>query len=142
VIRVQQEGAGPAPSPAARCSILVVEDNDRSRRLIGHVLRGQGLRVTAVATGEEGVAAAKAEPPDLMLVDIQLAGSRLDGERVLELIRADPATARTVVIALTAYAVRGDRERFLAAGFDGYVAKPIDVRTIVPTLLAHLPSAP
>jgi two-component system, cell cycle response regulator DivK len=71
-------------------------------------------------------------------VDIQLTGSTLDGEDVLRAVRADPATAGLVVVALTAFAVRGDEERLLAAGFDGYVAKPIDVRAIVGQLLSYL----
>jgi CheY-like chemotaxis protein len=130
------------PGSGTGRSVVVIEDNDRSRRLITHILDRHGFRTTAAASGEEGLAAVRADPPDLLLLDIQLSGSALGGEAVLELLRADPATAKTIVVALTAYAVRGDRERFLAAGFDGYVAKPIDVRTIVDTLLAHLPSGP
>lgn len=124
---------------AAGRRVVVVEDNERSRRLIGHVLERDGFDTLAVATGEEALAAVRANPPDLLLLDIQLAGSELGGEAVLQLVREDPRTAGTVVIALTAYAVRGDEERFLAAGFDGYIAKPIDVRTVVSELLSYLP---
>lgn len=118
--------------------IVIVEDNERNLRLIRHVLERAGFSIEGVSTGEEGVAAARAERPDLLLVDIQLTGSALDGEDVLRAVRADPATAGLVVVALTAFAVRGDRERLLAAGFDGYVAKPIDVRGIVAQLLSYL----
>lgn len=118
--------------------VVVAEDNDRSRRLIGHVLERDGFDIIAVATGEEALVAVRADPPDLLLLDIQLVGSALDGEAVLRLVREDPRTEGLVVVALTAFAVRGDRERFLAAGFDGYIAKPIDVRTVVDELLSYL----
>ncbi len=122
--------------------VVVAEDNDRSRRLIGHVLERDGFDVTAVSTGEEALEEVRAALPDLLLLDIQLVGSALDGEAVLRLVREDPRTSGVVVVALTAFAVRGDRERFLAAGFDGYIAKPIDVRTVVDQLLAYLEPSP
>ncbi len=122
--------------------VVVVEDNDRSRRLIVHVLERDGFETTAVATGEEALEAVRADPPDLLLLDIQLAGSALDGEAVLRLVREDPRTNGLVVVALTAFAVRGDKGRFLAAGFDGYIPKPIDVRTVVGELLSHLEPPP
>ena len=118
--------------------VVIVEDNERNLRLIRHVLERAGFSIVGVGTGEEGLAAVRAERPDLLLVDIQLRGSALDGEDVLHAVRADPATADLVVVALTAFAVRGDEERLLAAGFDGYVAKPIDVRAIVGQLLSYL----
>ncbi|HJR26920.1 MAG TPA: response regulator [Acidimicrobiales bacterium] len=118
--------------------VVIVEDNERNLRLIRHVLERAGFSVAGVSTGEEVLAAVRAERPDLLLVDIQLRGSALDGEDVLQAVRADPAIADLVVVALTAFAVRGDEERLLAAGFDGYVAKPIDVRAIVGQLLSYL----
>jgi CheY-like chemotaxis protein len=118
--------------------VVVVEDNDRSRRLIVHVLGRDGFDTTAVATGEEALELVRTDPPDLLLLDIQLAGSALDGEAVLRLIREDPRTSGLVVVALTAFAVRGDEDRFLASGFDGYIPKPIDVRTVVGQLLSYL----
>jgi two-component system cell cycle response regulator DivK len=129
------------PKGAGR-RVVVVEDNDRSRRLIVHVLGRDGFETTAVATGEEALELVRADPPDLLLLDIQLAGSALDGEAVLRLIREDPRTSGLVVVALTAFAVRGDEERFLAAGFDGYIPKPIDVRTVVGQLLSYLEPSP
>jgi two-component system cell cycle response regulator DivK len=122
--------------------VVVVEDNDRSRRLIVHVLGRDGFETTAVATGEEALELVRADPPDLLLLDIQLAGSALDGEAVLRLIREDPRTSGLVVVALTAFAVRGDEDRFLASGFDGYIPKPIDVRTVVGQLLSYLEPSP
>jgi two-component system cell cycle response regulator DivK len=121
--------------------VVIVEDNERNLRLIRHVLERAGFDIVGVGTGEEGLAAVHAEAPDLLLLDIQLTGSALDGEDVLRAVRADVTTAAQVVVALTAFAVRGDEERLLAAGFDGYVAKPIDVRTIVAKLLSYLPPA-
>jgi CheY-like chemotaxis protein len=122
--------------------VVVVEDNDRSRRLIVHVLGRDGFDTTAVATGEEALELVRTDPPDLLLLDIQLAGSALDGEAVLRLIREDPRTSGLVVVALTAFAVRGDEDRFLASGFDGYIPKPIDVRTVVGQLLSYLEPSP
>ena len=122
--------------------VVVAEDNDRSLRLIGHVLERDGFDIVAVSTGEEALAAVRADPPDLLLLDIQLVGSALDGEAVLRLVREDPRTSGLVVVALTAFAVRGDQERFLAAGFDGYIPKPIDVRTVVEQLLSYLDPSP
>jgi two-component system, cell cycle response regulator DivK len=127
---------------AAGRRVVVVEDNDRSRRLIVHVLGRDGFETTAVATGEEALELVRADPPDLLLLDIQLAGSALDGEAVLRLVREDPRTSGLVVVALTAFAVRGDEERFLAAGFDGYIPKPIDVGSVVGQLLAYLEPSP
>ena len=127
---------------AAGRRVVVVEDNDRSRRLIVHVLGRDGFETTAVATGEEALELVLADPPDLLLLDIQLAGSALDGEAVLRLVREDPRTSGLVVVALTAFAVRGDEERFLAAGFDGYIPKPIDVGSVVGQLLAYLEPSP
>ncbi len=134
-------GGDDKPKAGGR-SIVVAEDDERSRRLIGHVLERGGFEVVAVATGEEALAAARAAPPDLLVLDIQLTGSELDGEAVLRLVREDPQTQGLVVVALTAFAVRGDRERFLAAGFDGYITKPIDVRTVVDQLLSYLEPSP
>lgn len=126
------------PLAGAGRSVVVVEDNERNLRLIRHVLERAGFSIVGAATGEEGLEALRAGPPDLVLLDIQLSGSAMDGMDVLRAVREDPATAGIVVVALTAFAVRGDEERLLAAGFDGYVAKPIDVRTIVPQLVSYI----
>ena len=106
--------------------ILIVEDNERNRKLARDVLQFKGFRTLEAATAAEGIALAEAHHPRLVLMDIQLPD--LDGTAALARLRAVAATASIPVVALTAFAMKDDRDRFLAAGFDGYVAKPIDVR--------------
>jgi two-component system, cell cycle response regulator DivK len=106
--------------------ILVVEDNEKNRRLVRDVLTVKGYRLLETETGEEGVRLARDERPALVLMDIQLPG--IDGIEALRRLRADPATASIPVVAVTASAMTTDRQKILAAGFDGYQAKPISVR--------------
>lgn len=106
--------------------VLVVEDNERNRKLVLAVLEVAGMTVEAVTTGRQALERCAAGELDLVLLDIQL--SDLDGVEVLHLLREDPGTASLPVVALTAFAMEGDEERFLAEGFDGYLTKPIDVR--------------
>ncbi len=106
--------------------ILVVEDNERNLKLLRDVLEYAGYDVRVARTGEDGVTLAVKEPPDLVLMDLQLPG--IDGTEVLRQLRASPRTAGIPVVAVTAQAMREDRERALAAGFNGYVEKPISVR--------------
>ena len=107
--------------------ILVVEDNERNRKLVRDVLEHHGFRTLGAADGEDGVALAREHRPALTLMDVQLPG--IDGVEALGRLRADPATAGLRLVALTAFAMKDDRERLLAAGFDGYLVKPIDVRS-------------
>ena len=100
------------------------------------LLELHGFRPVEAESGEEGVAAARKEVPALVLMDIQLPG--MDGETALRELRADPHTALIPVVAVTAYAMRGDEERLLAAGFDAYLAKPIDTRTFAARLVELL----
>ena len=109
-------------------AILIVEDNPRNMKLARDVLNHAGYRTLEAGSAEEGLALAHAERPGLVLMDVQLPG--MDGVQALGRLRADPATARIPVIALTAFAMKDDRERFIAAGFDGYLEKPIDVRRL------------
>ena len=104
--------------------ILIVEDNARNLKLVRDVLEHAGYRTLEAATAEDGVALAREQRPDLVLMDLQLPG--MDGVEALAPLRADPATAGIRVVALTAFAMKDDRERFLAAGFDGYLEKPIE----------------
>ena len=106
--------------------ILIVEDNEKNLKLARDVLQFRGFRTLEAVTGEQGVALAIEHLPDLVLMDYQLPG--MNGVDALQLLRQDSATAAIPVVALTASAMREDRERFLAAGFDGYLTKPIDVR--------------
>ena len=106
--------------------ILVVEDNERNLKLLRDVLEYAGYDVRVARTGEDGVTLAVKEPPDLVLMDLQLPG--IDGMEALRQLRASPRTADVPVVAVTAQAMKQDRERALEAGFDGYVEKPISVR--------------
>jgi CheY-like chemotaxis protein len=108
--------------------ILVVEDNAKNLKLIRDVLQFSGYDVVEARSGEEGVALAGKHAPDLVLMDLQLPG--MDGIEALRLLRADPATKSVPVVAVTAFAMRNDRDRTLRAGFDGYVEKPISVRAL------------
>ena len=106
--------------------ILVVEDNERNLKLLRDVLEYAGYDVRAARTGEDGIALAASELPDLVLMDLQLPG--IDGMEALRRLRESPQTADIPVVAVTAQAMKHDRERALQAGFDGYVEKPISVR--------------
>lgn len=116
--------------------VLVVEDNEKNRKLARDLLGFRGFRVAEAPTGTDALILARAEPPALVLMDVQLPD--LDGVEVLRLLRDDPLTTSIPVVAVTAFAMNGDRERLLAEGFDGYVAKPIDARSFVDGLLAVL----
>jgi two-component system, cell cycle response regulator DivK len=106
--------------------ILIVEDNEKNLKLARDVLQFRGFRTLEAATAEQGIALALEHQPDLVLMDYQLPD--LNGVEALGRLRGNDATAGIPVVALTASAMREDRERFLAAGFDGYLTKPIDVR--------------
>jgi two-component system cell cycle response regulator DivK len=106
--------------------ILIVEDNEKNRKLVRDVLQFKGYRTLDAETGELGVALAREALPALVLMDIQLPG--MNGIEALGHLRADPATRHIPVIAVTASAMMQDRQKILAAGFDGYQSKPIDVK--------------
>jgi two-component system, cell cycle response regulator DivK len=106
--------------------ILVVEDNERNLKLLHDVLEYAGYDVRAARTAEDAITLAVSEPPDLVLMDLQLPG--IDGLEALRRLRENPRTADIPVVAVTAQAMKQDRERALRAGFDGYVEKPISVR--------------
>ncbi|HZQ34459.1 MAG TPA: response regulator [Dehalococcoidia bacterium] len=108
--------------------VLVVEDNQKSRKLVRDVLRFHGFATLDAATAAEGLALAREHRPRLILLDIQLPD--FGGEVALVRLRAEQATAAIPVVAFTAFAMKGDRERLLAAGFDGYLAKPVDIRAL------------
>lgn len=120
-------------------TILIVEDNRRSMLLIRDLLEIHEFRTLEAFDGEEGIARAKAERPDLILMDLQLPG--MDGLTATRLLRQDPVTAGIPVVALTAHAMKGDRERALEAGCNGYIAKPIDTRRFLAQVQAFLPGA-
>jgi|SRR5882724_4593380 len=102
--------------------ILVIEDNEMNMRLASIILVNAGHEVLSACDATSGLEAARAGSPDIVLMDIQLPG--VDGLAVTRELKADPATAALPILAVTAFAMKGDKERFLAAGFDGYLAKP------------------
>jgi two-component system cell cycle response regulator DivK len=110
-------------------SILVIEDNEANRYLAEFLLRKNGFEVTGAQSGREAIDIAAKQSFDLVLLDIQMPG--MDGYEVLRELRRLSAFKETPVLALTAFAMSGDREKALAAGFDGYLEKPIDVATLV-----------
>ncbi len=116
--------------------ILVVEDNAVNRRLAEFLLRSNGYRVTEASTAQEAFELLKADRPDLILMDIQLPG--MDGLEATRKLKENPATRDIPVVAVTSYAMTGDREKALAAGCAGYITKPIDKTTFLQEVAAHL----
>ena len=108
--------------------ILVVEDNPLNLKLIRDVLQFAGYHVIGAASGEEGLQAAEADPPDLVLMDLQLPG--IDGTETLHRMRRGVLPTGTPVVAVTAFAMAADRERVALAGFDGHIEKPISVAAL------------
>lgn len=113
-------------------TVLVVEDNALNLKLVRDVLGHAGYRVLEAGDAERGIALAREQAPDLILMDVQLPG--IDGVEALRRLRSDPGTSSIPVVAITALAMKEDRERFLAAGFDGYLEKPVSV----PALADHV----
>ena len=105
--------------------ILIVEDNVKNLKLARDVLEQSGFRTLESGTAEEALALVATNPPDLILMDIELPG--MDGFEAVERLKGNPATAEIPVCAVTAFAMTDDRDRCLKAGFDGYVSKPINV---------------
>ena len=112
--------------------ILVVEDDEKSRRLLVDVLGWHGYEVAPAASGEDGLAIAEARRPDAALLDIQLPG--MNGFDVLAGLRGAPFHMRIPAVAVTASVMDEDRRRILAAGFDAYVGKPVNIRQLIDTL--------
>jgi len=117
--------------------ILVVEDNEKNLKLVRDVLEYAGYDVRVARTAEDGITLAVKEPPDLVLMDLQLPG--MDGMEALRRLRENPRTADIPVVAVTAQAMKQDRERVLDAGFNGYVEKPISVRAFPDQVRSSLP---
>lgn len=116
----------------AGAQILVVEDNEKNMKLFRDVLQAAGHRILEATSGGRAVELATEHGPDLVLMDVQLPD--IDGVEALGRLRADARTVSIPVLALTAQAMAGDRERFLAAGFDGYLSKPVDIAELVATV--------
>src|SRR5215471_4957132 len=117
-------------------TILVVEDNAVNRRLVEFLLRSRGYQVREARTAQEAFEILKSERPDLIVMDVQLPG--MDGLEATRKLKADALTRDIPVVAVTSYAMTGDREQALAAGCAGYITKPIDTATFVQEVAAGL----
>ena len=117
--------------------ILVIEDTENNRRILNDLLTNAGFEVLEAVDGEKGVAMAAEVRPDLILMDLSLPD--VDGEEATRRIKADPATKRIPVIALTANAMAGDKERALAAGCDDFETKPVDMPRLLEKIAALKP---
>jgi two-component system cell cycle response regulator DivK len=113
-------------------NVLIVEDNPANLMLAGAVLRRAGHRITEARSAEEALERLRVATPDLILMDVQLPG--LDGLALTRQLKGAPGTVEVVVVALTAHAMREDRARAIEAGCDGYIAKPINTRTLADEL--------
>jgi two-component system cell cycle response regulator DivK len=122
--------------------ILIVEDNDKNRKLVRDVLTFKGYEVIETETGEEGVRLAQERGPSLVLMDIRLPG--IDGVEALRRLRAEETTREIPIMAMTASVMSEDRQKIMAAGFDGYQSKPINVTDFVAAVAQLLarPSRP
>jgi two-component system, cell cycle response regulator len=117
--------------------ILVIEDNPASLELVTYLLQAFGHTVLAATDGESGLALLQEKRVDLIICDLQLPG--LNGYDVARQVKEDPALAAIPILAVTAFAMVGDRDRILAAGFDGYIAKPIEAESFVSDIERFLP---
>ncbi|MFH0943714.1 MAG: response regulator [Planctomycetota bacterium] len=121
-----------------KATILVIEDNERSAYLVTFILEKCGYQVVQARDGEGGIALAHQIKPDLILLDIQL--PVVDGYAVARELTTNGETHGIPIVAVTSYAMPGDRERILAAGCVGYIEKPIDPRTFVAEIEQYLPA--
>jgi two-component system cell cycle response regulator DivK len=117
-------------------TILVIEDNDQNLYLVTFILEKHGYQVQAARDGMEGVARAASLMPDLILLDIQLPG--MDGYTIAQRLRKNPDLASVPIVAVTSYAMPGDREKALEAGCSGYIEKPINPDTFIQQIKCHL----
>lgn len=116
--------------------ILIVEDNEINMKLIKTILNAKGYFLSEARDGEEALQAVISEAPDLILMDIQI--PKIDGLEATRRIRKMEGLGNTLIVALTAHAMEGDREKILEAGCNGYIAKPINTRTFIEEIEAML----
>jgi len=117
--------------------VLIIEDNDKNLELVRDILQAKGYRTLEAGTAEDGLEIARKQAPDLILMDIQLPG--MDGIEALNVLRNDRATAALPVVAITASVMKADREQIMRAGFDGFIEKPITVRSFLEVIEGALP---
>jgi len=120
--------------------ILIVEDNEKNMKLVRDVLQAKGYATIEAGTGEDGIRLAAERKPDLILMDIQLPG--INGIEALRVLRASPETAAIPAVAVTASVMQQDRKQITAAGFDGYLGKPINLKEFLETVRTMLERAP
>jgi CheY-like chemotaxis protein len=120
--------------------VLIVDDHPANLKLARLLLAGEGYEVQTAGDAEEALAVLQTFRPRLILMDIQMPG--MDGLELTRRLKADPALQGIVVLALTAYAMKGDEERARAAGCDGYISKPIDTRSLPAVIAGYLAGEP
>ena len=116
--------------------ILIVEDEPKNITLLRDLLQVSGYSTIEATDGKQGVELAKAKKPDLILMDIQM--PEMDGLEATRILKVDATTSNTPVLALTSYAMKGDEERILEAGCDGYLAKPFNIQELLKTVAEYL----
>ena len=116
--------------------ILIVDDNATNLKLVAYLMKANGYTVETALDAESALDAIGVNHPDVILMDIQLPG--IDGLELTRRLKADPRTRDIVIVAVTAYAMKGDQAKALAAGCDDYITKPIDTRTLPETIARHL----
>ena len=116
--------------------LLIVDDNAINLKLVAYLMKANGYLVETALDAESAIEAIRANHPDVILMDIQLPG--IDGLELTRRLKADPKTRDIVIVAVTAYAMKGDQAKALAAGCDDYITKPIDTRTLPETIARHL----
>jgi CheY-like chemotaxis protein len=116
--------------------ILIVDDNATNLKLVAYLMKANGYTVDTALDAESAIVAIRNNRPDVILMDIQLPG--IDGLELTRRLKADPATRDIVIVAVTAYAMKGDQAKALAAGCDDYITKPIDTRALPETIARHL----
>jgi CheY-like chemotaxis protein len=116
--------------------ILIVDDNATNLKLVAYLLRANGYQVDTALDAESAIEVIGVSRPDLILMDIQLPG--IDGLELTRRLKADPVTRDIVIVAVTAYAMKGDQDKAMAAGCDDYITKPIDTRALPEAIARHL----
>ena len=117
--------------------ILIVDDEPKNLKLVSDLLQVFGYKTIEATDGKQGVALARARKPDLILMDVMM--PVMDGLEATRILKADATTMDIPVLALTSYAMKGDKERILQAGCDGYIAKPLDIQELLKTVEEYLP---